>query len=131
MKPKSLSKNDRQVRDREKDQRRYCGNRRCKHGKNIGIGRDDGVDRVCGDRYRSADHEQHPRIPRTPLSGERDDGNGSDDDDSVHNERPRPRLRRRDARRVGEIRESGERQPERTDSDEHGADYRGPYGNPS
>jgi hypothetical protein len=81
VKAESLGENDREVCDREKHQWRYCGNRRCKHGKNIGIGRDNGMDRVCGDRYRGADHEQHPRVPRAPLSGERDDGNGSDDDD--------------------------------------------------
>ena len=50
---------------------------------------------------------------------ERDDGNGCDDDDPVHDQRPRPRLPRIDPGAAGKVRQSGEGEPERTCSDEH------------
>jgi hypothetical protein len=60
-----------------------------------------------------------PTDTRPTLTGEGDDGDRRDDDDAVHDQRPRPRLPCPDPGAAARSAKRGERQPERSGGDEH------------
>ena len=99
--------------------RRHRRHTRSEYARYVGVGGDHGVDRVGGHRHRGAADQQRPGIPGRLLAGEGDDGDGGDDDDAVHDQRPRPRLLCTDAASGREVCQRGEGQPERAGGDEH------------
>lgn len=76
-------------RQQQQHQRRRRRHRRGERTRQVGVGSDDGVDRVRGHRHHRPGGQQRPRIPGGTLPRERDDDDGCDDDDAVHDQRPR------------------------------------------
>src|SRR5699024_1461078 len=96
----------------------------------VGIGGNDGVQRIRRHRYERTCGQQHPRIPGRTVTSQSNDGDGGDDDNAVHDHRPRPRLTFTNPRPTREVCQCGERQPERAKGDQHGSCHGGAHREP-
>src|SRR5699024_1393849 len=75
--------------------------------------------------------ERQPRGPGRPATSQSNARDGGDDDNDVHDQRPRPRLPLTNPRPTREVFQCGEREPERAKCNQHGSCHGGAHREPS